>query len=116
MHKHVGDLPAKVWDTPAIQACIAGTNRVRKGVLGSSLAPSETGAPHREGWYMQRYSRGRQRWDDLYFFTEQEWREVDYQIPNFWCSNRHPLFCKVCSVSTIVKHSADVKEMKESSA
>ena len=82
----------------AIQDCIAGTHRVRRGVLGSSLPPGEISAPQREGWYMQRYSQGRQRWDDLYFFTEQEWREVDYRIPNFWCSNRHPLFCKVCSV------------------
>jgi len=44
---------------------------------------------------MQRWSQGRRRWDDLYFFTEQEWREVDYTIPNFYCYNRHPLFCKV---------------------
>lgn len=63
----------------------------------SAATPSQQGSAHRQGWYMQKYSERQREWADLYFFTEHEWRPLDFEIPNFWCSHRHPLFCKARS-------------------
>lgn len=41
------------------------------------------------GWYMQRYSRSKQRWVDIYFFTERADLQADFVMMNFWISNHH---------------------------
>lgn len=73
---------------------LVGSSRLRRGILGETEVCQEVGQQSM-GWYMQGYSKTRRSWEDLYFFTEHEWREKDFEIPNLWCSTGHPLFCKV---------------------
>ena len=41
------------------------------------------------GWYMQKFSRTEQQWQDLYFFREAEATQGDFDMMNFWTAN-HP--------------------------
>ena len=76
---------------------------MRRGILGIETDINEVNPriPEREGWYMQKYSEKRQKWHDLYFFTEQEWRTEDYDPPNLWCSLDHNLFNHVSPPSKL---------------
>ena len=46
-------------------------------------------SPEHCGWYMQKYSRTKQKWEDLYFLTERADLQADFVMMNFWISNHY---------------------------
>ncbi|CAL5220030.1 g1976 [Coccomyxa viridis] len=68
------------------------SHRIRRGFVDSVSVPTEKDLatrPERCGWYMQKYSRTKQKWQDLYFLTERADLQPDFIMMNFWISNHH---------------------------
>ena len=38
---------------------------------------------------MQKFSRSKQQWEDLYFFTQRADLQPDFTMMNFWIANHH---------------------------
>ena len=67
-------------------------HRLRRGFVDRPGVPSDEELCTRHaacGWYMQKFSRTEQQWQDLYFFREAEATQGDFDMMNFWIAN-HP--------------------------
>ena len=54
---------------------------------------------------MQRYSRSKQKWVDLYFFTERADLQADFVMMNFWIANHHSsIFREVRAAPSVGRH------------
>ena len=82
---------------PVIQALSPACGRRRDSQAEERLRGQARRAIRRElcarqeacGWYMQKFSRTEQQWQDLYFFREAEATQGDFDMMNFWIAN-HP--------------------------
>ena len=74
---------------------------MRRGFLGRRGSPTQhdlAARPHACGWYLQKYSTTNQQWEDLYFFTEREAQQGDFDVLNHYIStSERSLFTKVRS-------------------
>ena len=76
---------------------------MRRGFLGTRGSPTQhdlAARPHACGWYLQKYSTTGtdQQWEDLYFFTETEAQQGDFDVLNHYIStSKRSLFTKVRS-------------------
>lgn len=59
---------------------------MRRGLLGRLAPPTEeqlSHSRHEAGWYMQRYSESKCKWEDQYFFSEVEALQGDFEVLNW---------------------------------
>ena len=71
---------------------VGAAHRLRRGFVNKPGVPTDEELRTRQeacGWYMQKFSRTEQQWEDLYFFREAEATQADFDIMNFWTAN-HP--------------------------
>ena len=77
---------------PLLLVVVGAAHRLRRGFVDKPGVPSDEDLCTRQeacGWYMQKFSRTEQQWQDLYFFREAEATQADFDMMNFWTAN-HP--------------------------